>query len=74
MDFPIDEVIFEASALQVPNVKASVKEVSVMKDRDILGKHKKGGELRNVSQPLRRGAPSTCLILESLTNSQSKTH
>ena len=43
MDFPIDEVIFEASALQSDHVKKSIGEVAIMKDRDILGKHPKGG-------------------------------
>lgn len=42
MEFPIDEAIFDAGHLHASNVKASVKEVNKMKDRDILGKYKKG--------------------------------
>lgn len=41
MDFPIDEVIFESNTLQSKHVKKCIGEVSVMKDRDILGKHPK---------------------------------
>lgn len=42
MEFPVDEVVFEASSLHTAPVKSSVSAVNKMKDRDILGKYKKG--------------------------------
>lgn len=42
MEFPIDEVIFEPGQLHSSSVKASVQSVNKFKDRDILGKYKKG--------------------------------
>jgi len=41
MDFPIDEVIFDPSQLHAPYVAKCIKEVDIMKDRDILGKNPK---------------------------------
>jgi len=42
MEFPIDEVVFEAGQLHSDNVKQSITQVNKMKDKDILGKYKKG--------------------------------
>lgn len=42
MEFPIDETVYDSSSLHAPHVKASVSVVNRMKDRDILGKYKKG--------------------------------
>lgn len=42
MEFPIDEIIFEPSQLHSSYVKKSVASVNKFKDRDILGKYKKG--------------------------------
>jgi len=42
MEFPVDEVVFDAGQLHTSTVKQSISQVGRMKERDILGKHKKG--------------------------------
>lgn len=41
MEFPIDEKVYDVDSLHRAEVKASIKKVNQMKDRDILGKTKK---------------------------------